>query len=499
LFENEYRYLGAFLDLGTSWNGTFKHQFARNDTTKETSRYFYTKHEQKLLSSKGVLFWDYQKVSDPSYFSQWSLNQTDASQSSLKQEIGFQYTTDLTKSMARNLQYQTLKISDIAQTPSYSRKAQAAFEFQKLNYKDLDIFFDLDYNQFRHPTLTEGDRTASKLSLTYYGLRKMWGFIKPSIKLNRNHYQIYSRNTSVANTDKHLEVPQFILDTGLFFDKEFTFLDTNLRQSIEPRLVYQYTPYRQQDDLPSFDSARLDLNFASIFNDNLYSGRDRFVNAKQITVGAQSRLFNEYDGAELLRVALARRFYFEDQLVSLSGETIREGTSSDYFGALAVNIASKWQADAAVQYSASLNQFQKTNWSVRWKPESFKTIAFSYRSDKDIINPTQQVELGAQWKLANRWVPVIRLISDLKNDRSLERLFGVEYRSNCWVLRLAYQAYPKYDGSEGTNHTFFIQLSLDGLGAIGKSPLTEFKKGVLGYQPLEAVRSLPRQGLWYEN
>jgi lipopolysaccharide assembly outer membrane protein LptD (OstA) len=99
--------------------------------------------------------------------------------------------------------------------------------------------------------------------------------------------------------------------------------------------------------------------------------------------------------------------------------------------------------------------------------------------------------------VSSRWVPLVKFTADLKAKKVTERLFGVEYRSSCWVFRVAYHLYPSSGGVSRRN--IFFQLSLDGLGGVGKSPLSTFKTSVLGYQPLEGERALPRKGLWYEN
>ena len=55
-----------------------------------------------------------------------------------------------------------------------------------------------------------------------------------------------------------------------------------VRQTLEPRLFYVNTPYRDQDDLPNFDSAAKDFNFDSIFTENAFSGVDRVSDSHQL-------------------------------------------------------------------------------------------------------------------------------------------------------------------------------------------------------------------------
>ena len=58
-----------------------------------------------------------------------------------------------------------------------------------------------------------------------------------------------------------------------------------------------YTPFREQNHLPNYDSAQLDFNFASIFTENAYSGNDRIADNHLLTLGAASRLLGPDTGA----------------------------------------------------------------------------------------------------------------------------------------------------------------------------------------------------------
>ena len=91
--------------------------------------------------------------------------------------------------------------------------------------------------------------------------------------------------------------------------------------TLEPRLFYAYIPFRNQDNLPNFDSALADLNYAQLFTENIFSGSDRISNANQLTAALTTRILDAETGAERLRAAIAQRYYFADQLVTLPGQS----------------------------------------------------------------------------------------------------------------------------------------------------------------------------------
>ncbi len=78
--------------------------------------------------------------------------------------------------------------------------------------------------------------------------------------------------------------PILSLDTGLIFEREVGSHRQRLH-TLEPRLLYLYVPFRDQDDLPVFDTALPDLNLVQLFRTNRYVGPDRLSDANQLAVG----------------------------------------------------------------------------------------------------------------------------------------------------------------------------------------------------------------------
>ena len=65
------------------------------------------------------------------------------------------------------------------------------------------------------------------------------------------------------------------LDSGLIFERDSSWFGQPALQTLEPRLFYTYTPYRNQDDIPVFDTWVADLNITSLFSENAFTGYDR--------------------------------------------------------------------------------------------------------------------------------------------------------------------------------------------------------------------------------
>ena len=65
-------------------------------------------------------------------------------------------------------------------------------------------------------------------------------------------------------------LPILSLDTGLIFERDVGWFGRAAQQTLEPRLFYAYIPFRDQSNLPNFDSALADLNYSQLFTETIY-------------------------------------------------------------------------------------------------------------------------------------------------------------------------------------------------------------------------------------
>jgi LPS-assembly protein len=128
-------------------------------------------------------------------------------------------------------------------------------------------------------------------------------------------------------------LPTLSLDSGLIFER-INLLGRSMTQTLEPRLFYVRTPYRDQSQFPVFDSGLADFNFAQIFTENRFVGHDRISDANQLTAAVTSRLIEE-NGLERLRAASASAITLPIPKVGISGTTTTTlGSKSDLLLAL---------------------------------------------------------------------------------------------------------------------------------------------------------------------
>jgi LPS-assembly protein len=271
-------------------------------------------------------------------------------------------------------------------------------------------------------------------------------------------------------------LPMVSVDSGLVFERPLTVRDLPMLQTLEPRLYYVYIPFRDQSDIPVFDTGQQDINLASIYSENQFSSWDRINDANQVTVGLTSRLLSTASGAEYLRLSVAQRYYFATQRVTLPGRPVRTSTSSDLLSELSGQVAPNWVAAVGWQYSTNFSQTQKFNVGARYQPAPGRVLNLSYR---EIIDAQRQTDISTQWPLGEHWVALGRWNYSLRDNETLEGLLGFEYNADCWSLRVV--AHRFAIATDQFSSSFFVELELNGLSRIGTNPMDVLRRNIGGY------------------
>jgi LPS-assembly protein len=269
------------------------------------------------------------------------------------------------------------------------------------------------------------------------------------------------------------------------FEREWAAFGNRYLQTLEPRAFYVYIPYRAQSDLPVFDTAVDDFNFAQLFTENRYLGHDRVGDANQLTLAVTSRLLDPQSGAERFRVALGQRLYFQDQRVTLPSETPRSGSSSDVLLGAEGRLTDAWLLNGLVQFNLDSGETERLNVGARWNPEPGKILSGTWRYTRQLVDSAgtvsqlKQFDLATQWPIDARWTLLARWNYSLVDSKTLEALVGVEYNADCWVLRAV--VHRLTTTTQQTSTAAYVQLELGGLARLGTSPLELLRRSVPGF------------------
>ena len=337
--------------------------------------------------------------------------------------------------------------------------------------------------------------STSRLSIAYPMRGAAW-FITPKAQFSGAAYNLTKMDRlgdKGKDYDKHASwyAPTFSLDSGLVFERDTSWFGTAATQTLEPRVFYAYTPYRDQTRMPTFDSSLADLSFAGLFTENIFTGHDRISEANQVSLVLTSRYLDRKIGYEWLRASIGQRFYFADQDVSLklkNGVGRTDSSNSDYLASIGARLTKDVSLNATAQYSNTQDRFTRINAGIRWQPKPSSVIGLYYRYNYEPESPDdhiKQIDLAAQWPLTNKLYGLVRFNYSLYEREPIEALAGVEYVEDCWALRLVAQRY--ITGDDRYDTSFYIQLELTGLGSIGTNPLSELRRNIPGYHAASAA------------
>ena len=412
--------------------------------------------------------------------------------------------------MTQVLKFQTLQDISSPITPPYDRSPQIVTRYNKWDVQGFDVGFtadttrfEADYSQIPGGTsavLRNGQRSYAAAQISHPWL-KPWGFVIPKIQLHGTRYQL---DTPLATGQSEVNrlLPTFSLDTGLVYERDASFFGRGLRQTLEPRAFFVRTPYKDQSQLPSYDSGATDFNLTTVYSENPYVGQDRIADNNLVTLGVNSRLFDNNTGAELARFGVAQRYRFSDQLVRLPGELPVSSGFSDILLGAGVRWDNRWTFDSTLQFDAQTHRTTRTTLTTRFNPSPYRVFNTAYRLTRD---QSEQIDLGWQWPLrdlawgaedapagpalapgqglgTDRWYSVGRMNFSLKDRKMVDTLLGFEYDAGCWLGRVVYERLQSTTSTSRSRILF--QLEFVGLARVGSSPLKTLRDNIPRYQYL---------------
>ncbi|MBI5006531.1 MAG: LPS-assembly protein LptD [Nitrosomonadales bacterium] len=480
--NNEFRYMKA------SYAGEIHYDVLPYDRLSRMQRHRTTlKHTHSLGEGVGAAL-NINRVSDDDYFRDLSTLVSGTSQTNLLREGVLTYGAGWWNASARVQRYQTLQDPLAPVALPYRRQPQVNLNAQN-TLAGANIVAANEYVDFRHDTKINAQRLVLYPSISYPLLDDPGYYLTPKLGVHHTEYRM-GLNNKKALPDASRTLPIFSTDTGMVFERDDSFLGNGYVQTMEPRLYYVYVPYRDQSQLPNFDSAQAPFNFGQIFTENRFFGSDRVGDANMATLALTSRVIDAEDGSERLRVMLGERFSFTAPRVNLATPT-GNTSRSDILLSIGGKLTRAWSLDSLYQYNPNQAHTESYNVRARYNPEAGKLFNFGYRFTR---NTLRQADVSGQWPLYSRWHGVARLNYSLQDQRSLEALAGLEYNQACWAMRFVAQSFTTATRERSTG--VFLQLELNDLVRIGSDPLDALRNSVSGYTKLNSLPAeQPVQGL----
>jgi LPS-assembly protein len=331
--------------------------------------------------------------------------------------------------------------------------------------------------RFVKPEAIGGDRFDFYPYLAWPLQGAAW-FLRPELGVRYTAYNLPQPVSTDGPTHPTRTTPIFNVDTGLVFEREVHLFGSDYTQTLEPRVYYLYVPYRNQSDLPLFDTQNLTFDFWQLFTTNSFSGADRQQNANNLSLALTTR-FLDQDGVEKLSASIGQIHYFDPQKVTLyPGGKAVDYSGSDYVGNLTIALNDNWHLTTSQQWNPNTDETDVSTVGLQRRLWGDGIVNFDYRYRRGLledVDGSAEVPLGAAWKLVGG--------DDysLRDRRVIDAFAGIEWDSCCTAVRILGRHYV-YDAQGDSDSAVMIEIEFKGLGAYGERTGTFLHNAILGYQ-----------------
>ncbi len=482
------------LQLQTSFRYLNKKSFGQlraeylDDHEFDDDRYLISIDDTHYFTPKIELDIFYNKVSDDNYFEDLGNDIGLASTQNLERRGDLHYRGEHWQFLTRAQSFQEVDPSVPNTDKPYERLPQIKLDGDYFNIPGGFNFISVsEWVNFENDnkTTVDGDRLNLGIELEL-PFESSGYFIRPGARFTHTQYDL--NRTDGLDDNPTRSLPSANIDAGLIFERAFN--KTGYTQTLEPRLYYLYTPFRNQSDIPSFDTAEYDFRFEQLWRDNRFSGTDRIGDANQLSVGLTTRVLDLESGEEKLRASLGRIYYFSDRKVVLPDQLIETEDSSEVAAELKIGLSDRWEAIGSALWDTHDDQTLRNSLTFQYRSENNFILNMSYQYRNKVVQPVdpatnqrsnlEQSDVSMVLPINDNWRTIARWNYDLEEKRNLDLLGGVEYDTCCWKIRLAARRYNR-NTDEDYNNSIELQLVLKGLGQIGSQLGKLLERGIRGY------------------
>lgn len=286
-----------------------------------------------------------------------------------------------------------------------------------------------------------------------------------------------------GNTSPSRSLPIASLDAGLFFDRETTIGGKSFLHTLEPRLFYLRTPYRNQDDLPLFDTRDFTFSWGQLFRDSRYTGADRQNDANQLTMALGTRFIDQTTGKERFSASIGQIQYFDESRVTTTpgGAPVEKGKSA-WIADANYMVNDRWTLSATYQWDPKYKREDLASFRARYlmSNDGVVNLTYRHRINPDGTDLLKQADLSFLYPLNARWSLVGRYYYSLEDKAPLEIIGGVQWDSCCLAVRAVARRYVRNREGE-LNNSIQIEFVLKGLSSLGQDTDRTLRRAILGY------------------
>ncbi len=331
--------------------------------------------------------------------------------------------------------------------------------------------------RFVKPDAVGGDRFDLYPYLAWPLQGAAW-FLRPELGVRYTTYNLPQPVARGDSTHPSRSTPIFDVDAGLIFERDLHLFGQDYTQTLEPRVFYLRIPYRNQDDLPRFDTQPLTFDFWQLFTTNSFSGADRQENANNLSLALTTR-FLDPNGVERLSASVGQIHYFDPQRVTLyPGQRLVDHSGSDYVGSLTVALNDNWRLTGTHLWNVHTGDTDVSTVGLQRRLWGDGIVNFSYRYRRDLL---EQADVSAELPVGAAWKFVVGYNYSMRDRRAMDAFAGLEWDSCCTAIRVLSRHYV-YDYRGDSDNAIMFEIEFKGVGSYGQHLGSFLQNAILGYQ-----------------
>jgi LPS-assembly protein len=454
------------------------------DTETQNARYFYRYLHQGKISEKWNLNIDFSGISDDNYIVDLGSEYYNRADTHLYRQVGISYYSP---SLDFSLNFRDFEV--VGDHPDVYR----ALPEMKLNYAtDLTEYVDftLASEAAYFENILDSKPNAFRvhiepsLSLPY---QRAWGELLAEVSLLQTYYEQELSEGSLGELDESVSrtVGQGRLYGSLIFEKEELILDNEYSLTIEPKVQYLYTSFKDQDNIGLYDTTPLLTTFNNLFRGQEFTGLDRINDNNQFTLGATARLVDQQNREKLV-LSVGQIFYLRDsKLISSAREDKRSALAAEFDW----QVNQRWFLHSDIQVATQTQKVERSSIATEYRIDDNKLIQMNHRYIRDLSGEEiNQFGVTASWPINQNWHWVGRWYRDAQRSRTTESFTGIQYESCCWALRVTYQRSlsNRFDATglrttDEFDSGMALQFIIKGIGS-RRSNSDILEQGMFGYR-----------------
>jgi len=500
----EYRYLGT--TAGGDYSGVLRAEYLPEDRKYGSSRYGWS-YDHHLNTQRWdtdfILDVDLGYVSDPSYLDDLADNLQVSSASHIPQTVNLAVDPyDIfveEEDLRADLDFSTYQSVDTELTDDeepYARLPGLSVTWDKIYdlsaedrsdryLRDDSTHFSLrpevdsELVNFDHGSddKTEGLRLDIQPAASLR-MERQYGAITPKLTHAYTAYSVSGQPSGKPSSPTR-SIFLFEVASELFLERDINWGGVDYVQTLVPRLDYHYVPYKDQSDLPVFDTGSVGFNnIADAYLGDGFWGADRIQDFQGFTLGLESDTYASESGDRMMKWTLAQQLYLADREVTLnSGDAPATSSYSSLLGELDFNFTRQWSANSFASWNWDDSEFDEWRVGSAYTPGPRKQVNLTYQSGGD---DNRNVEVGLNWPLAPRWqLGAGGLFGEHEDDGQYMRI-SLGYDACCWAIRVELEDRPIVeddDSEESGGSRIMFTLRLKGLGTISSGEVLGLSRG----------------------